>query len=269
MDSRVDVPVMPSTTATTNPLSYYEVFSTFWAAAHTACGTDLRGHSLVNLDVFGSVPDGFVAELRSKLRPAGIEHGPGQAGPGQCTEIDVADADAPVAVCIPRDGKLLADRLHGVRVQPEELTATAGELDQIETRGPVPVVSPGGFLDLAAVVPDVVHRPSLSEKMPAGGRILDPVAIGQHHGNIVLDRCHRIKIDAKHFAGIFTPDFASAMTGITNMYGTMRLGGGLQDAHRRCSRIRHPRHRSATVKGSHRAPPPRPERRGFRRGEFR
>jgi hypothetical protein len=43
----------------------------------------------------------------------------------------------------------------------------------------------------------------------------------------VLDRCHRIKIDAKHFAGIFTPDFASAMTGITNMYGTMRLGGRL------------------------------------------
>ncbi|HEY6514796.1 MAG TPA: hypothetical protein VIY50_01540 [Steroidobacteraceae bacterium] len=89
---------MPSTTAATDPLSYYEVLSASWTAARTARGTDLRGQSLVNLDVFSSVPDGLVAELGSKLRPACIEHGLGQAGSGESSRIDVADAgaDAPV-----------------------------------------------------------------------------------------------------------------------------------------------------------------------------
>jgi hypothetical protein len=46
---------MPSTTAATAPLSYYEALSTLRAAACTARGTDLRGESLVNFDVFGKV----------------------------------------------------------------------------------------------------------------------------------------------------------------------------------------------------------------------
>ncbi|MGB6486877.1 MAG: hypothetical protein WBE91_08350, partial [Steroidobacteraceae bacterium] len=87
---------MRSTTAATHPVSYYEVLSTFWAAACAARGTDLRGQSLVNLDVLGPVLDSFVVELESKLRPAGIEYGLGQAGSGQSTGIDIADADAPV-----------------------------------------------------------------------------------------------------------------------------------------------------------------------------
>ena len=40
---------MPSTPSATDPRSYYEVLSTFWAASCTARGTDLRGQSLVNL----------------------------------------------------------------------------------------------------------------------------------------------------------------------------------------------------------------------------
>jgi len=59
---------MPSTTAATDPLSYYEVLSALWAAACTARGTDLRGQSLVNLDVFNPMPDGLLVELGSKLR---------------------------------------------------------------------------------------------------------------------------------------------------------------------------------------------------------
>ena len=58
IDSRVDVPVMSSTTAATDPVSCYEVLSTLWAAACVARGTDLRGESLVNLDVFSPVPHG-------------------------------------------------------------------------------------------------------------------------------------------------------------------------------------------------------------------
>ena len=87
IDSRVDVPVMPSTPSATDPRSYYEVLSTLWAAACSARGTDLRGQSLVNLEILNPVPDGFVAELGSKLRPPGIEHGLGRAGSGKCTRV--------------------------------------------------------------------------------------------------------------------------------------------------------------------------------------
>src|SRR6185437_12416532 len=105
---------MPSTTAATTPVSYYEALSTLWAAARTARGTDLRGKSLVNLDVLTPVPHGFVSELGSKLRPAGIEHGFGQAGAGQSAGIDIADADAPVLAHEPR-GQLVQEMLAAVR----------------------------------------------------------------------------------------------------------------------------------------------------------
>ena len=417
IDSGVDVPIMSSTAATTDPLSYYQVLSTFWAAARTACGTDLRGQSLVNLEVFGPVPHGFVAELRSKLRPAGIEHGLGEAGSGQSTGIDIADADAPVlphqsrgqpmqemlaTVCdlgvdgtyagfvtgtlrdcecafvftvelwcldhlargerrqrfqsevdtdlaspvlpvfrdfnlqievpaaagilretatpdgpldrtaepepiaapeedhaiainanrtrrlegdpvqgffaapsrplmvgIPREGKPLTDRLHGIRVQSEELAATAGECDQIEARGPGPVVPASRFVDFAAVVPDPVHGPRLSQQTSAGGRILDAVSKGQHHGNMVLDRCYKLKTDAKHTAGISTLGLSSAAVAIANVCEATRVDSGSRDAfHGRC-RARPNCHVSASVKANHRAPPLRPQQRSFRRGEFR
>lgn len=85
-----------------------------WTAACTARGTDLRGKSLINLDVLTPVPQGFIAKLGSKLRPAGIEHGFGQAGSGQSVRIDIADADAPVLAHEPR-GQLVQEMLATVR----------------------------------------------------------------------------------------------------------------------------------------------------------
>ncbi|HEX5459906.1 MAG TPA: septal ring lytic transglycosylase RlpA family protein [Steroidobacteraceae bacterium] len=46
---------MPSAASATDPVSHYEAPSTLWAAARTARGTDLRGQSLVNLDVLSAV----------------------------------------------------------------------------------------------------------------------------------------------------------------------------------------------------------------------
>ncbi|HEX4268240.1 MAG TPA: hypothetical protein VHY36_10155 [Steroidobacteraceae bacterium] len=154
---------MRSTTSATEPVSYYEVLSAFRAAACAARGTDLRGQSLVDLDVFGSMLNSFVVELRSKLRPAGIEYGLRQAGFGK-------------------------------------LTST-------------------------------------------GGRILDPVPVRQHHGNMVVDtRCEN-KTDAKHPAGIFTLDLPSG-----------------------CDAETHGNTNSIVIDS---APPPHRKRRGFRRGELR
>ena len=382
---------MRSTASATDPVSYSEVLSAFWAAARAACGTDLRGQSLVNLEVLGPVLNSFVAELESKLRPAGIEYGLGQAGSGQSTGINVPDADAPVlahepggqlmqevlptvrdlgvdgsnsglapgtlrngerllvlaaetrrldllarrkrcqaleaqvdtdlaspvlsilrnldlqieipaatgilseaaaakltterpaepepisaleedhritvpadrarrlegdppqrsllapprplAMGISRDRKLPADGLNGIRMQAEELAAAESELDQIEARWPAFVVPPGGLLNLPAVVPHPVHRPSLLLKVPTGGRILDPVPICQHHGNMVIDtRCEN-KTDAKHPAGIFTPDLPSV-----------------------CDAETHASTNSTVIDN---ALPPRRERGGFLRGELR
>ena len=80
----------------------------------------------------------------------------------------------------------LQTALHGIRVQAEELAAAGGELDQIEARGPALVMPPSGVVDVAAIVPDPVHRPSLSLKMLTGGRILDPASVGQHHEDRVV-----------------------------------------------------------------------------------
>ncbi|HWF97541.1 MAG TPA: hypothetical protein VN691_00005 [Steroidobacteraceae bacterium] len=93
---------MPNTTSAANPVPYYEALSTFWAAACTTRGTDLRGQSLVNLDVLSPVPHGFVAKLESKLRPAGIVDGLRQAGSGKPSGVNVTDDDAPVLLYEPR-----------------------------------------------------------------------------------------------------------------------------------------------------------------------
>ena len=418
IDSGVDVPVMPSTTSTTDPVPYYEAFSTFWAAACTARGTDLRGQMLINLEVLSPVPHGLVVELGSKLRPAGIEDGLRQAGSGESAGIDVADANAPIlphepggqivqevlptvrdlrvdgphaelapgtlrdgelslvsavnawrldlltrgkgrqrleaeaevdadlaspmvlvfedrylqievpaaagvlskataadlpcdataepepvpasekdyrvplhanrtrglerdppqglpaapprplTMSISRNRKLLADRLHGIRVQAKKLAAAAGELDQIEARGPAFVVSASGFLGFATEVPHAVYRPGLPLEVPTGGRILDPVAVGQHHVNIVVDRCCENKPDAKNVVGIFTLDQTSAVPGLATLHLATRLVADPTYAPTRRSRTHRFLRLSSVVRVHHRAPPARPERRGFRRAEF-
>lgn len=386
---------MPSTTDATYPLSHYEVFSTFWAAACAARGTDLRGQSLVNLDVFGPVPDGFVAKLRSKLRPAGIEYGFGQAGFGQSRGIAVAHTDPPVlpheplgqpmeemraavldlgvdgpraspasgalseterllvfsvnawsfnllatgqrrqglqakvdayladpmlpvfrdgdlqievpatagilseaaaanlpgdgtaepqrvpptekdrhatfnlnragrlegdppqrlpaapsralAVLISRNGELLADCLHGIEVKAQKLTAAGGESDQIEAGRPGFVVPASCFLDLPAVVPDTIHSPRPLLQMPTGRRILDPVSVCQHHGNMINNGCWKDKVDAKHLADILTLSLPSAVSELRTMFEVMRPVTVRRDGSRRWSRTCVSRHLSATA----------------------
>ena len=85
---------MLNTALRTHPLSYSEVCDTFGAAGCTAARTHLGGEALINLNVLGPVPYGFVAELGSKLRPAGIQDGLSQARSGKSGGVDVTDADA-------------------------------------------------------------------------------------------------------------------------------------------------------------------------------
>lgn len=71
--SSIDIPVMPSMAAMANPSSYSQAFLAFRATARaarrTACGTAC----LLDFYVARSVPAGFIAELRSKLRPRRID----------------------------------------------------------------------------------------------------------------------------------------------------------------------------------------------------
>ena len=93
---------MLNTALRTHPLSYSKVCDTFRAADCSAARTHLGGEVLINLDVLGAVPYGFVAELGSKLRPAGIENGLSQAGSGESGGIHLADADAGILAHKPR-----------------------------------------------------------------------------------------------------------------------------------------------------------------------
>ena len=173
IDSGVDVPVMPSTTAATDPVPHYEALSTLWAAACSARGTDLRGQATSSL------------------------------------------------------------------------------------------------LGLPAIVPDPAHRPSLLLQMPSGARILDPVSVGQHPVNRVVERWRENKTDAKHPVGTFTLELPSEMPEVSNVYGATRLGSGLKDLSCPRSQIPNSLPLTGTARAGCRAPPPRPERRGFRRGELR
>src|SRR6185437_13710360 len=91
-----------------------------------------------------------------------------------------------LAAGIAGDRKLLAHRLHGIRMQAQELAAATGELDEIEARGPALVVPPSGVVDVPAIVPDPVHGPGLSLKAPTGGGILDPVPVREHHRDRIV-----------------------------------------------------------------------------------
>jgi len=91
IDSGVDVPIMSNTALAAHPLSYSEVCDTFRAADCAAARTHLGCPSFVNLKVLGPVPYGFVAELTTKLRPACIEHGFGEAGTSQSGGVHIPD----------------------------------------------------------------------------------------------------------------------------------------------------------------------------------
>ena len=279
---------MRSTTSAADPVSYDEVLSTFCAAACAARGTDLRGQSLVNrrerrqgleaqvdadlaspmlpilrsLDLQIEIPAAagvlseaaavnFTLERAAEPEPiSALEEDHRITVPadrarrleGDPPQGFLPPPSRPLAMGISRDRKLLAHRLHGIRVQAEELAAAGSELDQIEARRPTLIVPAGALLNLPEIVPHPVHCPSLLLKMPTGGRILDPVPVGQHHGNMVVDTQCENKTDAKHPAGIFTLNLPSVCDAET--------------------------HASTNSIAVCRAPPPRRERRGLRRGEL-
>jgi hypothetical protein len=64
---------MPSIAVIANPGSYSQARWTVWAAARAARRTPCGSTRLHSLDIARSVPAGFVAELRSKLRPGGVD----------------------------------------------------------------------------------------------------------------------------------------------------------------------------------------------------
>src|SRR5438552_22286 len=64
--------------------------------------------------------------------------------------------------------KLLADRLHGVGMQPEFPRHAVGQADQIEPARPALPPSPRGFLGLPAEVPDEIDCASLLGEFPDG-----------------------------------------------------------------------------------------------------
>ena len=104
---------MLNTAFRTHPLSYSKMCDTFRAADCTAARTHLGGEALINLDAISAVPDGFVAELGSKLRPTGIEHGLSEAGSGKSGSVDVTDAYASVLAHEPRR-ELVQEMLAGM-----------------------------------------------------------------------------------------------------------------------------------------------------------
>ena len=143
---------MPSTTAATDPVSHYEVLSTFWAAACAARGTDLRGKHLINLDAFGSVPHGFIAELMSKLRPASVEYVLAKASSGKPFDIDLTDAYASVLTNEP------------CRNLVQEMPAAMGDLGMDSSQAPRPA-SPLGNGEFCGVLAEV---PGITDFLSAG-----------------------------------------------------------------------------------------------------
>ena len=172
-----------------------------------------------------------------------------------------------LAAAIPGDRELLAHRLYGIRAQAEELAAAAAEMDQIKARGPALVVPSSGVVDLPAIVPDPVHRPSLPLKMPTGARILDPVPVSEHHRRQGSLKRAKSTIQTRNF-----PVHLHAQSAVGDLRSDSRV---LSDVHavrnvsRRPSITRAARPASAAARSTQSAPPPRPERQGFRRGELR
>src|SRR6516165_9797685 len=409
---------MLNTALKTSPLSDYEALSTLWAAECAAPGTDLRGEALVNFDVLGPVPDGLVAELGSKLRPAGIEDRLRHAGPGEARGVDVPDDDTPVltdkprgefvqkmlaavsylgvdgthsdftagalragelrgvsgrvpriddllaarehremletevdadlaratvlalgdldleieipaspgilreaatfdcpvhrttqpqsitaleedygiavqadrtrglernpaqgppaapsgsaAVRIARVRELLADRLHGIRVEPEIARAAVCQADQIKAARPEPVPPTRRLLRLPAEVPDEIDGAGLArELLRCSARCLEAITVGQNHAaTVVALRSLYQNLDAKDTAFPISLFTWSVSRDTVGKCSTLRRSS----ASRRTI-SRHPRPalhgKMSSSTFSSNAPPPRPEGRGFRSGEFR
>jgi hypothetical protein len=82
---------MPSIAANANPGSYSQAHWTCWATARTTCRAACGSASLVSFDIARSVPTGFIAKLRPKLRPRSIDRGFSLRSIGQRSCNNVAD----------------------------------------------------------------------------------------------------------------------------------------------------------------------------------
>jgi hypothetical protein len=82
---------MPSIATVANPGSNSQARRTFRAAVGTACRAAYGSAGFVSFDVEPSVPTGFIAELRPKLRPRSIDRGLSLRSVGQGFGINIAD----------------------------------------------------------------------------------------------------------------------------------------------------------------------------------
>ena len=166
--SSIDIPVVPSIAAMANPSSYSQTFLTFWATARaarrTACGTA----GLVGFNIARSVPAGFIAELRSKLRPRCIDRRFSLRSIRQRLGNNVADHDQTV----------LSHQLRGLDMQV--MPTCIGDFC---------MNSPHSFLVAGAL--RLGQRALVFLEVP---RIFDLAAVGQR------GQCAQAEIDA-NFAG--------------------------------------------------------------------
>jgi len=96
-----------------------------------------------------------------------------------------------LALGIPRRGKLSADRLNGIGMQPEQRAASGTQFDQVIGGRPagVPSALAAAFslaLRRGAEIPDPIAGLGVIIKVLSGRRILDPIFEGKYHANILL-----------------------------------------------------------------------------------
>lgn len=85
--------------------------------------------------------------------------------------------------------KLLTNRADGIAMNIEFDRRAASELVQVNPRRPLLAPRLGVPLDLAAVVPDVIHRTRVGRQMLAHRRVFDAVSVRQIHAENIAFKC--------------------------------------------------------------------------------
>ena len=101
---------------------------------------------------------------------------------------------------VARDGELSADGGHGIRVQAKVFRRAGAKLDQVEAGRPLGDAP--GFpsllslaLNLAAIVPDLIARPSVAGEMLSRPAVLDAIFEREHHRS----RCNWSEAEMQDF----------------------------------------------------------------------
>lgn len=143
-----------------------------------------------SLDALGKVsgfPEPEPALEVSHLRPVDLDGARDKRHPAEGALGSEAGAEARAfALGVTRCGELAADRLHGVRVQPEQRAAAGAELDQVEGAWPLDdaacfPAALGLTLNGDAEVPNLIGRVGVPGKVFASGCVLDTVFETEHH----------------------------------------------------------------------------------------